>query len=291
MKKLFSERHGLAQPRVKESLDQAIREALITLVHSRIDEEWFGQAFPDACPDGYGNAGTDRSKMKAMMKGYGLLWPVDGFDADTWTSDTHVFDLLEFSYECIALPEPGNFHSFFAHHHYSYDQDAGRARFTADVNRLFERNGIAFELKDGEIVRLAPTVLHEELAHYVFQTGDTALDKLLEVARDKFLKRSAQERQESLEKLWDAWERLKTIEPGADKNNGIRGLLDKAAAGPLRDRLEQEAKELTEIGNKFMIRHMETDKVAIEHSVHVDYLFHRMFAMIRLLLKESDRGG
>jgi hypothetical protein len=33
-----------------------------------------------------------------------------------------------------------------------------------------------------------------------------------------------------------------------------------------------------------MIRHSEVNKVPIQKSHHVDYLFHRMFSLIRLLL-------
>jgi hypothetical protein len=40
-----------------------------------------------------------------------------------------------------------------------------------------------------------------------------------------------------------------------------------------------------------MIRHTEVGKPGIAESVQVDYLFHRMFAMVRLLLKSSNRGG
>ena len=69
-------------------------------------------------------------------------------------------------------------------------------------------------------------------------------------------------------------------------------LLAKASIEPsFQERLEREARELTDIGNKFMIRHTETDKVPISESTHIDYLFHRMFAIIRLLLKSSGRGG
>src|SRR6185436_7801048 len=104
----------------------------------------------------------------------------------------------------------------------------------------------------------------------------------LEAARQKFLNRSIDVRRESLEKLWDAWERLKTLEPGRDKRESVGRLLDKATAEPvMRAKLEQETRELTEIGNIFMIRHTEVDKILITESVHVDYLFHRMFAMIR----------
>ena len=103
--------------------------------------------------------------------------------------------------------------------------------------------------------------------------------------------RSIAIRRESLEKLWDAWERLKTLEPGRDKRESAGRLLDKAAGEPtLRAKIEEEAIALTNIGNTFMIRHTETDKIPITDSAHIDYLFHRMFSMIRLLLKTSGRG-
>jgi hypothetical protein len=118
------------------------------------------------------------------------------------------------------------------------------------------------------------------------------LDGLLEDARHKFLNRDLKVRKESLERLWDAWERLKTIGPGKDKAAQVQGLLTNAVKEPvLLARIEKEARELTEIGNSFMIRHTETNKVAIEGSANVDYLFHRMFALILLLLRGNGLGG
>jgi hypothetical protein len=85
---------------------------------------------------------------------------------------------------------------------------------------------------------------------------------------------------------------VKDVEAGNDKKERVKALLDKAAAEHnFRDRLEKEAIELTDIGNKFMIRHTETDKVPIVDSAHVDYLFQRMFSIILLLLKASGRVG
>ena len=151
---------------------------------------------------------------------------------------------------------------------------------------------MAFELKEGEVTRMAPTGLQEALARTVFHTGDRALDEMLEDARHKFLNRDLKVRRESLEKLWDAWERLKTLELGKDKKAQATALLAKASREPhFLARLEQEATELTEIGNSFMIRHTETDKIPISDSAHVDYLFQRMFAMVRLLLRCGGRGG
>ena len=114
-------------------------------------------------------------------------------------------------------------------------------------------------------VRIAPTGLHEALAEAIFKTGDQILDGLLEDARHRFLNRDLTVRKESLERLWDAWERLKTIGPGKDKAAKAQGLLINEMKEPaLLARIEKEARELTEIGNSFMIRHTETNKVPIE---------------------------
>lgn len=290
MKKLFTERQGQAPPRVAEALDEATRNGLLTLVSARIEEEWFGLTFPNKCDDGYAYAGTDFTRLRETMKGYAVLWPGE-IDRAEPPEDGRIFDLIEFSYEFIAEAKNPSYHSYMSHSHYSYDQDAGRDKFAHDVNRIFERNGMALELKDGELTRIAPAVLQESLAEAVFRTGDGVLDELLEVARRKFLNRSLDVRRESLEKLWDAWERLKTVEAGNDKKASARALLDSAATEPVfRSKLEQEARELTDIGNTFLIRHTETDKIPVVESTQVDYFFHRMFSMIRLLLRASGRG-
>lgn len=150
---------------------------------------------------------------------------------------------------------------------------------------------MAFELKDGEVTRMAPAVLHESLSEATFHTGDSQLDELLEAARHRFLNRSVDVRRESLEKLWDAWEHLKTIETPGDKKASVKVLLDKVSTEPaLRGRFNQEARDLTEVGNVFMIRHTEVGKVPVVASAEIDFFFHRMFSLIRLLLRASDRG-
>jgi AbiJ N-terminal domain 4 len=293
MKKLFTERRDGLKPRVQETLDEFTRAGLLVVVSSRIKQEWFGNSFPFLCQDGQGNAGCDISDLKTMMTTYDVVWPDDAIGSSAQPTDGEMFDLLEFSYQHVAEPDQGNYyHSYHNHYHYDYDVDAGREKFQQEVNRIFERNGIAFSLEAGEIVRIAPAILHESLSTSIFNTGDGPLNELLETARAKFLNRSLNVRLESLEKLWDAWERLKTVEPGKDKKASATALLDKAATeSTFRDALEQEAGSLTTIGNKFMIRHTETDKVPITSSEHVDYLFHRMFSLIRLLLRSSSRGG
>ena len=146
--------------------------------------------------------------------------------------------------------------------------------------------------ENGEVSRLAPLVLHEALTSVVFMSGDKDLDALLENARHKFLSHDVQVRRESVEKLWDAWERLKSIENPDNKQDSTTKLLDRASVEPkFRQVLEVEARALSDIGNGFMIRHTEVNKGPIEAGEHVDYLFHRLFAMIRLLLRSTNTGG
>ena len=111
---------------------------------------------------------------------------------------------------------------------------------------------------------------------------------MLEECRTKFSDRNPLVRREALERLWDAWERLKSLADPGDKKRSIKITLDAVAAEPsLRSRLEAEAIELTAIGNSHLIRHSEVNQVAVIDVDHVDYLFHRLFAMIQLMLRKK----
>ena len=71
----------------------------------------------------------------------------------------------------------------------------------------------------------------------------------------------------------------------------VAQLLDKCSPEPaFRKVLEVEARALTEIGNDFHIRHFETDKTELVYPEHNDYLFHRLFALVHLLLFSRTRG-
>ncbi len=286
----FTDRNFGARARTAIDIDGAVRQGILGIIRARATDGSFGLSFPDECEDGQGTTGTYVGGMKDALAAHRLY---NLFERNEEVPPTYeLLDLIEFSYEKIAKPIQGGYHPFYRHYHLRFDQAEGRAAFRDEVNTIFARNGIAYELKEtGEIERLAPEVLGEALAEALFQTGDATLNELLEKARAKFLSRDPAIRRESLEALWDAWERLKSLEPAKDKRESTTRLLDKASAEPnLRRLLETEAKLLTDIGNDFMIRHTEVTKVPITDDEHVDFLFHRLFAVIRLLLKKSNRG-
>lgn len=162
--------------------------------------------------------------------------------------------------------------------------------FREDINRIFSRNNIAFELHpNGHVVRLAPTILRESLSSSHFRTGDSTLDSMLEESRAKFLNPLPLIRREAVERLWDCWERLKSLDSPGNKKQSIEYLLAQAAPDTsFRSVLEAEARALTEIGNSFHIRHSEVTQSAVTDSVHIDYLFHRLYSLVALLLSKRS---
>lgn len=131
------------------------------------------------------------------------------------------------------------------------------------------------------------------MAGRCFDTGETELDRLLDYARSRFLSPKLDDRRDATEKLWDAFERMKTLEPGSDKRAQADALLDRAAAPGIRmrDALADEAKALTSIGNSLRIRHSEVTQEMIDRSEQLDWLFVRMFGFVRLLLLSSGRSA
>ncbi|WP_052877868.1 hypothetical protein [Thermoanaerobacter wiegelii] len=89
----------------------------------------------------------------------------------------------------------------------------------------------------------------------------------------------------ALEKIWDAFERLKTFYTD-DKKESVTKLIKKVAGKTAKfdALLEEEFKILTRICNEYQIRHFEIDKIQIESLQQIDYLFYRMIALINLCL-------
>jgi hypothetical protein len=102
-----------------------------------------------------------------------------------------------------------------------------------------------------------------------------------------FLNRDLKIRRESLERHWDAWERLNT-EGQEGESQGLARPRREGTA--LRQVVEDEANALTGIGNSFMIGHCEVGKVPVATSREGDYFFQRLFSLIHPLLRATGRG-
>lgn len=301
MNDYFSDRENGPRARTEQVISPAVWAGLVATVQALINSGAFGLRFPERCPDGQAVCGCDTDALAASVIAEmpGLAWPLetmclveDGFlsQREPFAPDTLlIMDFIEFIYASVAKPIPGKHHDFFSHHHLTFDQQSGQEEFRATVNRIFSRNGVAFEmLSTGRIVRVLPPVLGEDLKRTIFRTGDRTLDNMLDECRAKFSDRNPLVRREALERLWDGWERLKSLADPGDKKRSIKIILDATAAEPsLRARMEEEATELNSIGNSHLIRHSEVNQVPVIDVDQVDYLFHRLFAMIQLILRKK----
>jgi hypothetical protein len=273
---------------------------IVALVEALANNGAFGVSFPERCPDGQAICGSDVVGLKSAIEAeiHGLSWPLqtdhdveEGFMSTrkAWSPATLIaLDLVEFVWRTVAQPIVGKNHEFFQHHHLTFDVEVGRAAFRADVNRILARNGIAYELDgDGEVKRALPAVLGEALTRTYFRTRDRTLDAMLEESLTKFSDPDPLIRREALERLFDSWERIKSF-ADANKLKSIQLILDRSATEPaFREILEKEARELTQIGNSYLLRHHEVSQTPVIEVEHVDYLYHRLFAMVELIIRKN----
>ena len=302
----FSEREGIRPSQSKDQIDERVWRGIQALISARVADGSFGATYPDICPDSGAFIGCDEHLLSAAIVAeipelpeYPWVLQINiasysriadtSLISDDIPSTPYILDLIEFCCQKIADPVNISYHSFYAHHHYRYDIEEGQQKFKKDINRIFDSNSLAYELgKEGFVTRRTSPVLQEELLSVRYNTHDYELNRLLEMARQKFLSRNDELQRESLEALWDAWERLKTLGHGSNKKKQITSLLNEVAEdeSPLfRDVLEIEATAITEIGNKHGIRHSEITQESLAKSEHVDYLFHRLLSIIHLILK------
>jgi hypothetical protein len=284
VKQYYSERTEGSPQRILDEIPLRVWKGIVGMIDSLSVKGAFGLSFPDECPDGSAIIGTD---SQSFFTGLELEHPyIDWSTAKVDLPPTNrILDLIEFCFENVADPIRLNYHYFYGHDHLRFNKEEGQVKFAGRINRMFERNGLAYVMgDDGGISRILP----EEMVKIMstrYRSGDAELDKMIDQACSKIIDTDPEIRKESLEKLWDAWERTKTLLPG-DKKASINALLDRAATEPnFRNLLEIEALQLKGIGNDFMIRHTEVGKTPIADADHIDYLFHRLFAMIHLILK------
>jgi hypothetical protein len=77
-----------------------------------------------------------------------------------------------------------------------------------------------------------------------------------------------------------------------DKKTSVAALLTAAAATnapKFNTAIEEEFRALTALGNSLRIRHSETDKEPVSSRLEAEYLFQRMFSLLRYILLQTGR--
>lgn len=286
----FSDKERKSKPQTVDSVTPPAWGGIVALIESLVATGAFGKQYPVICPDGGGPTGTDEESFVLALKAEvpDVQWRLITAEREPFAPAPETImalDLIRFCYQAVAKPIQGHYHSFFRHYHLSFDEEAGKDSFREKINTMFRRNGIAFVLEHGgAIKRIIPEQFKSFISTHI-RTGDSVLDNMIDDAQKKFLKPDTKIRQEAIERLWDCWERIKTLESPNNKRNSISILLNKVSTDPVtRLLLEEKARKLTDIGNKFHIRHSEVTQIVISDNSINDYLFYRLFAFIQMLL-------
>lgn len=277
----YSDRVRGPKARAVEDIGETLWAAILALLDRGIEGAWFALDFPLPCEDGKGTYACDRDSLMATVRA-----EIPDLGRHLYQRPLPptlaVLDLLEFMHRHACEVSEGKYHSFYDHHHLRFDRAAGQRALRESANRLLARSGSIYELNDdGRVRRLVPDVVADKLRHELPPTRDAELDRLLEASASKFLDPDPELRVEALEKLWDAFERIKTL-LDQDKRRGSEQLIAAATAGAAPEEAEllrNEMRCLTSIGNRFRIRHHETRSVDVSSAL-ADHLFVRMYALL-----------
>jgi hypothetical protein len=304
----YSDRVGMSVPRVGEEITKRAWKGLVTLIQQRVHDGSLAKAFPDhdCGDDGSYVTGVDERAFADSLEAFVPALATYPLDVNQPEDTVTALDVVEFVARNVDRPRRDH-HGYFGHDHlffkrrasrYQFDDDdvddlnAGQEQFQEDVNLLFSRNGIAFELGDDlQIRRLGPPEARPLISDLAPDTGDSTLDGKINDAVARFLSRDPATQHDALEKLWDAFERLKTLEINGNKRRSAALLLDRAADGSagLRSLWEAEFTALSNVGNGFSIRHHEHGQESVPNGPVSDYLFIRLAALIAVILRQTGR--
>lgn len=167
------------------------------------------------------------------------------------------------------------------------------ANFQEAINEIFSESGLLYKLTDEKIIKriVENSPLTTEIENSFTSVHEKGTRELLEDAVELYKTPNPAARQDSVEKIWDALERLKTCYTALDKKRSSEKIVNDMANGndDFVDLFNAEFKALTDIGNKYRIRHHETNKNEITDIRYYDYLFNRCLSLIALAIQYLPR--
>ena len=202
-----------------------------------------------------------------------------------------ILDFIEYIYANIKDYSEGRYHSFYGHIHLSFlDTNYIATHFKDNVNRYFDKLGLLYVLKDnGEIERVVSNgQTINELHNLSSDLKDIGLKQLIDQSISFYLKPGEDNVQVALEKIWAAFERIKTIYHDLDKKDSSEKLITTITTNQegFYQVIKKEFIELTSLGNTFRIRHHETDKIDFVSNDYREYCFNRCLSLMVLVLSK-----
>lgn len=180
--------------------------------------------FPDECPDGYGCCGPDLEKLNIDLK-YEIpsLYRTTGGKMDVPSEcelanpeslySYALLDLIEYIANNCKDISKSEWHSYYRHNDIRFaDTQMIAFKFREEINEIFQKTGLLYTLTmNHNIERVEKyTPLTVEIEKNIRVIQEKGTQDLLIDAIKLYKAPSPQARQDSVEKIWDALERLKT---------------------------------------------------------------------------------
>lgn len=161
--------------------------------------------------------------------------------------------------------------------------------FQQEINEIFTESGLLYELTDEKIIEriVENSILTKEMEKIFGEVNEVGIRELLKDAVALYKTPNSTARQDSVEKIWDALERLKTYYTTMNKKRSLEKIVNDMACGNSHfiELFNDEFRKLTDIGNNYRIRHHETYKFDITDERYYDYLFNRCLSLIALAIE------
>lgn len=244
-----------------------------------------------------------RNQIYKLIERYSTVYretDETGWQYDITTSDCVFRDMSQFyKPKCFDAKnnyiETSSMEEFILHNYPFYVFDAIElyekyntdSDYAAQMNTIFKLNAVPYKLEQGRIVSTLEIAIDPKILAEIPEKG---LKELLSEANAYY--RSGN-KQIAVEKIWDAFERLKTYySPTLNKAQSADKIIDNMSNSELNYKTlyEAEFKALTNIGNNFRIRHHETTKIDITDNRQYDYFYKRCLALVSVAILYLEGG-
>ena len=301
----YTERNGMRKP-IERTYDISTDKYALLLDCCEKYYNNLAWKFPEQCPDGRGCCGLDEEKFNRSLKfdvptlyrdiNGKIAAPATHIDyfADEETTDKYdqfaLLDLIEFFANNIHDVTIGTYHEYYGHNHLILrSSNATALIFKDEINETFQKAGLLYYLNgDLQIERIVEnSPLTSEVEKTIAGVKEIGTRELLQDAIAYYKEPRPGNRQIAVEKMWDAFERLKSYYSAMKKNESADKVISNMAAGQPAyvELFTAEFKTLTKIGNEYRIRHHETDKIEITDLRFYDYFFNRCLSLIALAIQ------
>lgn len=238
--------------------------------------------------------------FKLMQEHSQVFWERDetGWESK-YTTDQYVLRDISFFYEPKCFQENGeylstdNLEDFIMSNSPFYVFDAieiyakySDEKFPRQINQVLKLNNILYKMENRKIVSTLDVKIENAVVQNIDETG---LQELIKEAVQYY---NENNKPVAVEKLWDAFERLKTYySPKLNKAESADKLVRAMSDGvsEFYDMYNEEFKVLRNIGNNFRIRHHETTKVDITDDRQYDYFYKRCLALISTAVQYLEK--